>query len=175
MFSFRALSKEQKQNLLTGAIMLLFGTWMFVQTFLFTGTGRGGDPGPGLVPRVISILVISLSTLLLLTTVLGAIKQSVDRVSKPAETEIKPTPSNVDNKSIFLTFVLFVFYMFVIGPLGYVLSSIIYLFFQMVVLTAKPTRKQLILFAAIAAAVPPLVNHIFVNIFSLMLPRGTLW
>ena len=170
MLLFSSLSKEHKQNLLTGGILLIFGIWMFVQTFLFTNVGRGGDPGPGLLPRIVSILVILLSVLLLLTTVFGVLK-----AGKSDKTEGETQKIAIDKKSIVLTFALFVFYMFTVGQLGYVLSSIIYLFFQITILTDKPSRKQLVIFAAIAAVVPLLVNHVFVNIFNLMLPRGILW
>ena len=170
MLLFSSLSKEHKQNLLTGGILLIFGIWMFVQTFLFGNVGRGGDPGPGLVPRIVSVLVILLSALLLLTTVVGVL-----RASRSDKTEDETKKIAADSKSIVLTFALFVFYMFTVGPLGYVLSSIIYLFFQILVLTDKPSRRQCIIFAAIAVVVPLLVNHVFVNIFNLMLPRGIFW
>ena len=172
MFSFRSLSKEQRQDILTGIILLIFGIWMLMQTNLFTIAGRMGDPGPSLIPRIISTLVISLSIILLLNTVIAVIRAGR---SAAAQAEADAQKSTVDNKAILLTFCLFIYYFFALRPLGYITCSIIYLFLQMLVLADKPSKKQLALFAFLSAVVPVLINNLFVNFFYLFLPRGTIW
>ena len=170
MFSFRSLNREQKEDVLTGVIMLLFGIGMLVQTFFFTSTGKMGDPGPALLPRIIGILIISLSALLLFNTARAILKTGKSAVAEPEARQ-----SNVDKRAIILTFALFLYYFFALHPLGYILCSIIYVFLQMLVLSGKPSIKQLILFAGLSVGVPVLVYYIFVNLFYLFLPRGIFW
>jgi len=141
-----------------------------VQTYLFTSTGRMGDPGPALLPRIISTLVISLSIILLFNTIVAII-----RAGRSAAAEVEAQKSAVDKRAILLTFGLFVYYFFALHPLGYILCSIIYVFLQMLVLSGKPSIKQLILFAGLSVGVPVLVYYIFVNLFYLFLPRGIFW
>jgi hypothetical protein len=104
------------------------------------------------------------------------------RADKSAGTETEAKPLTVDkenaikkNITILITFGLFVFYMFALAPLGFILSSIIYVFLQMLVLSVKPSIKQVVVFALISIAAPILSHYLFVNFFTLMLPRGTLW
>jgi len=165
-------TKAQKENLLAGAILFLYGLWMLVQSFSFTGTGRAGEPGPVLLPRIISIMIICLSILLLLVTSLGIKK--ADKFAA-AETKIGFSFFDKKNASVIITFALFVFYMFALWPLGFIMSSIIYSFLQMLVLSVRPSKKQLVVFALVSSSVPILAYLLFVNVFTLMLPRGAIW
>jgi putative tricarboxylic transport membrane protein len=97
----------------------------------------------------------------------------IKKTGPTAAAEAKKT--DVDNRAILLTFVLFVYYFFALHPLGYILCSIIYLILQMLVLAGKPSVKQWILFAALSISVPILVYNLFVHFFYLMLPRGIFW
>lgn len=169
-------SKTQKENLMTGVILFLYGLWMLVESFSFTGVGRAGEPGPVLLPRIISTLLMFLSFFLVVTTLIGVKKASgvADKPVPPQE-KIKLSIFNKKNLNIVITFGLFIFYMIALVPLGFVLSSIIYVFLQMVVLSVNPSKKQLVIFALISISVPIMSYLLFVNVFTLMLPRGTIW
>jgi len=167
-------TKTQKENLWTGAVLFLYGLWMLVHSFSFTGVGRAGEPGPVLLPRIISTLLILLSILLLLTTVAG-LKKADKSIAIATEEKIKSSFLDKKNINILITFGLFVFYMLALAPLGFVLSSIIYVFLQMLVLSVAPSKKQLLIFAIVSISVPILSYLLFVNAFSLMLPRGDIW
>ncbi len=62
-------------------------------------------------------------------------------------------------------------YMFIFEPVGFVFSSAIYLFVQMMILSNKNNRKP-ILFAAIAIILPIAVDALFVYAIQMPLPRG---
>ena len=65
-------------------------------------------------------------------------------------------------------------YAVLLKPIGFLISSILYLFLQINVMTDKPTAKQRIFFAVLSIIVSVLINYIFVNWFSMALPDGIL-
>ena len=90
-------------------------------------------------------------------------------LEKQEEMELK------DNyKKVILSFIYLIVYAAMLKPLGFVISSICYLFFQINIMTEKPDKKQEIVFIVLAVCVPVIVNLIFVNVFSMALPQGIL-
>jgi hypothetical protein len=161
------LGKEQKLNITSGIILLLYGIYIFAGSFTFTGVGRSGEPGPGIVPRITGIFIIGLSGLLLLSTVISAA-----RSGPAAGTADGSVPA--DKKSIALTFALFALYMVALKPLGFVISSVAYVFLQMIALAVKPSKKDLVIFAIVSVVSIAGTSLIFVYGFDLMLPQGFL-
>ena len=61
--------------------------------------------------------------------------------------------------------------------LGFMLSSILYMFAQMLLFVPAVyrTKRNVILFAGLSVAVPIAVYYLFVNVFYLLLPAGKLF
>jgi putative tricarboxylic transport membrane protein len=127
---------------------------------------KKGDIGSAFVPDAIGGLVIFLSILLMVSAWLGKEKNAKE------DTEQQNAPYHY--KSVWLTMALTVGYMIALVPIGFVVSSTIYLFLQMIIMAKKSGKKQLVLYALISLVMPFLVNYIFYEMFSLMLPAGIL-
>ena len=70
-----------------------------------------------------------------------------------------------------LTLCLLLIYVLTIGRLGFVLTSIIYLFFQIIILS--PNGKIRVPFAAVIAVIAPVIIYlVFVYLLNVPLPRG---
>lgn len=163
------MNRDQKVSIATGIVFFAYGAWMFAGGLSITAAGKSGDYGPGFMPRLVGLIVIFLSVMLVFTTWWGVRRN-------PGE---KQTPGEVQGgrynyRSIFLSIALLGLYMVTLEPAGFILSSIVYLFLQMLIIANKPTRKQLLLFVVISLIVPIVVDYIFVTVFSLLLPDGIL-
>ena len=71
------------------------------------------------------------------------------------------------------TILLMLVYMIAFQPVGFVISSAVYLFVQMLLLSNEQNRK-LPLFGAIAVLLPLAVDALFVFAIQMPLPKG-LW
>jgi uncharacterized BrkB/YihY/UPF0761 family membrane protein len=142
-----------------------YGTWMLVGGGR-AAAGKSGDWGSGFMPRFIGGFIIFLSALLFFTTFPDSRKEWP---RKNPENFITP-----DYKSIVTTIMLLGAYMIALKPIGFIISSTVYVFLQMVVMANKPSKKQLMLYAIISILMPFVVDYIFVTVFSLMLPFGIL-
>lgn len=69
------------------------------------------------------------------------------------------------------TIILMLLYMIAFQPVGFVVSSIVYLFLQMLLLSDKTNRK-ILLFAVIAIILPVAVDALFVYVIKMPLPVG---
>ena len=80
---------------------------------------------------------------------------------------------SVGGRCVFETFVAIFIYVTIIDPLGFLLSTVVYLIAQMIILyPEKLTEKKLILFVVISIVASAAIYYIFRNVFYLMLPAG---
>jgi len=144
------------------------------------GLGRGG----AFMPKVISTAWLIISGLLLLFHLLGLRnKMKAPVTEKDSETLAEAEKVSVPKsgrfsgtRGFFLTLILLTLYVAFLKPVGFVIMSAFYLFFQMLLFVPDVyrTKKNCALFALIAVVMPVVVNLLFVNVFSLILPRGIL-
>ena len=69
------------------------------------------------------------------------------------------------------TIILMVLYMLAFQPIGFVVSSAVYLFVQMLIFSNRDNRK-IILFALVAVLLPLAVDALFVYVIHMPLPVG---
>lgn len=69
------------------------------------------------------------------------------------------------------TVVLMFAYMLALEPVGFILSSMIYLFLQILLMSNKDNRKP-VLFALIAVVLPVAVSALFYYVIKMPLPKG---
>lgn len=147
------------RNLTCSIIMLAFGIGMFV---LALGIPHKipTDVGSGYVPKFVAICIIVTAAAQLILTL------------------VKKSPSDNKKEKVFddklgglLTIVLMMGYMLIFQPVGFICSSAIYLFAQIMLLSDNTNRKP-ILFAAIALLLPIAVDALFVFVIKMPLPKG---
>ena len=142
-------------------IMLAFGAAMVVLARDIPHK-IASDVGSAYVPTFIGICIIVVAGAKLILTLLN---------KKPAAKEkIKFTQDALGG---FGTIGLMVVYMLIFEPVGFIISSALYLFVQMILLSDKTNRNP-ILFAIIAVALPVAVDALFVYAIHMPLPVGIL-
>lgn len=147
------------RDLLCSAIMLVFGIVMFVVA-LDIPHKIPSDVGSGYVPEFLSICIIVV-----------AIVQAVLTLRNKAPAVKVKDGTFEDVKGGIGTIVLMFGYMAIFEPVGFVFSSILYLFLQILWLSDDTNRKP-VLFAVIAVVLPVAVSALFAYVIKMPLPKG---
>ena len=117
-----------------------------------------------IIPTLLGILLIALAVVLII--------QGVMHLRKDEHEEVKKM-SKVDMFSILLTFAAMILYIIILPQLGFMLSTMIYLFGQITILAPKDKRNYLLF--AIVAVVFTIIAFVAFRIgLTQMLPRGPL-
>ena len=130
-------------------------------------SGNTLEVGSGYVPRVIAYTIMFVSLLLFVLTLLRGRKTST-RGSAGKNKDGK------DFKGGVYTIGLLIVYAVLFQPLGFLLSSAIYLFLQILVLSNKENRKYP-LFAGLSVIIPVFLYALFLFGFQMPLPYGILF
>jgi len=153
-----SFSKNYASNTVN-IVMLMAGVAMFVSAMrIDVGTGPVGA-GSEIVPRIMTLAWVILAAAILIT---GLFKEGEGQTG----TNLKVT---------FITLGLLFLYAYGLRPVGFLITSILYCFFQMLVFAPadRRSKRHILIYALIAVAAPAIMNFIFTNVFSIVLPRGT--
>lgn len=140
-------------------IMFIFGMVMFIVA-LGIPHKIESDVGSGFVPKFVSICIMVVAVVQFILTLLDK-KNNV----KPKENLFE------DMKGGIGTIVLMVLYMAIFESVGFIFSSILYLFLQILWLSDDTNRKP-VLFAIVSVALPVAVSALFAFVIKMPLPRG---
>lgn len=123
-------------------------------------------------PRLDAGILAILGIILVITGLIGA-RSYVPGPEPDPETKALNRDATI---SMVETLGLTAIYIFCLKPVGFVISTFVYLVLQMIVLTPKEKRKPklIILFVAISAICAVGIYLVFVKLFYLMLPAGLL-
>ena len=152
----------KQRNLTTSVIFLIFGAFMLVQS-LAVKHKIASDVGSGYVPAFISICLIVVAGAKLILTL------TEKRQARAAKNKGVAT----DWKGGVGTILMMALYMFCFEPVGFILSSAVYLFAQITWFSNSENRKP-ILFAVIAIVLPVVIDALFVYAIKMPLPKGIL-
>lgn len=155
------MGTKRVSEILVNMVLLIAGVglWVSAQGIkVGAAMGQGGD----FMPKLCSTIWVLLSALLLASSFLDKRKEE--------------TKSEGSVKGFLATLVLLFFYILLLKPVGFVITSMVYMFVQMLLFVPKDQmeKKRIILFAVISVILPILVNLLFVHVFSLILPAGIL-
>lgn len=122
--------------------------------------------GPDFMPMVIGAIIIILSVILLVQSIKG-LKENIAKAEADG-------PDNSDYKRVLSSLVLSVVYVFVLQPVGFILSTLVYLFGQIFILAPDEnrTKKDIILYLVIDVIFVMVVFFLFRYGFKIVLPAG---
>ena len=122
--------------------------------------------GPDFMPTVVGIATLILSTALLVIS----LKNLKTRV---AEVDANP-PADVDYKRMLLSLILILVYVFALKPVGFILTTLVYLPIQMYALADAEHRgkKDIIMLLVIDVVFTIAVFFLFRYGFKIVLPQG---
>lgn len=155
------MSTKKISEVVLSMILLIAGIalWFASQKIeVGAAMGQGGD----FMPKLCSAVWVLISALLLISNI--TMKDESEKAG------------GINLKGFFATLILLFIYVFMLKPVGFVISSIVYMLIQMLLFVPAVyrTKKNYILFVILSVIVPVAVNALFVNVFSLILPTGIL-
>ena len=144
--------------------MLLSGAMMMMAKMLPKSTVM--DIGPDFMPMCIGIVTFALAAGL----VFLSIKNRDMRIADAEKSE----KEDLDYKRVLTSFILILIYVFILQPVGFIVSTLLYLPFQMLVLAPSDKRgkKDLIQLLIIDVLFTFIVFFLFRYGFKIILPTG---
>jgi len=155
------IMSEKRRDIIGSIVFLVFGIFLFAVSFTVR-TIIENDVGPAFMPKVVAaaIMIVSISKLVI------ALKNNNDDY-----TAIKK--SSDDKMGSLLTILNLGAYVILFEPLGFIVSSILFLVLQMIILSDKVNLKP-IKFIIVSISSTIAIYLLFVYTFNLMLPEGLL-
>lgn len=179
----------QNKELLVGVIFLVVGIAYFALAFtipIYDAYGGSSVVDSAFVPKVIGVLLIVLSVLQLVfasrasknippaePTAKSAEAAEEDGEFKVEDWDDDAANRNADTKALIAIFAILIVYMALMSTLGFMISSALFLFATMMLLTPKQKRKlPVIIILSVVVAVG--VYYLFVYGLDMVLPAGIL-
>ncbi|MFA6845098.1 MAG: tripartite tricarboxylate transporter TctB family protein [Sphaerochaetaceae bacterium] len=153
--------KSWNGDVIFSFILLILGVVLVIGSFNIN-QGVEMVNGGELMPRIIAFLWVCLSVITFIIALAKSAKES------------KEYHCSGDQKGFLLTLGLLLLYLLLITIFGFRLSSIVYLFLQILIFTPKAKRNYYIIIL-ISVVLPLLVYWIFNSLFELILPKGILF
>ena len=156
------------KDVICGAVIMICAVILFIATFSIKSL-LGMNPGPEFMPRVASILLFLVATGIFVEGLQNARHHVAEEVS-----EEEAAYRKAGNRKVILSAILIGFYVFSLETLGFVISTLIYEFCQMIILTPLGKKKNYVLFAIITVVSTVFFYIVFTRFLYLMLPVGLL-
>jgi hypothetical protein len=165
----RKFSFERYKDLISGAALILLGIYIALESGNIKGHAQSNIVNAQLIPRIIGITLIVISGI---TFIKALVKLLLYRKTE----RNTPAKQRDDRITLGCTAALLILYALMFRPLGFIVSSMIYLFLQVLVLTPgeKRTRRVLPIAAAVSVIVTVLVYIGFRYGLEILLPVGIL-
>lgn len=132
----------------------------------------------GIDAATLPILLAGFLTLLGVMQVFGALASKVPADAAAAEpqrsSEAAAPPKVVEPKTVLLTLGLILGYMALLGPVGFPLMTVVYLYLQFLVLTPVRQKANHLAYLLIAVTCSAVIFLLFREAFDLLLPAGLL-
>lgn len=161
----------KNRDIQSGILLLLVSGVMFVATLSFKKMTTT-QIGPAFMPQVISIL-IALVSLAVIYEGYKKVKAGKEVDSSIKNDDAEGTDKGVSYKPVIVSFILMAFYVVIMPVIGFLITTAVFMFIQMMVLSSKLERRWL-LFAVVSVVSSVIIYYVFRNVFYIMLPSGLL-
>jgi putative tricarboxylic transport membrane protein len=167
-------SMAKFRELFSGVAFFAFSIFLYALSYQIKMTKA--DPiGPQFFPRLVALLIALLSILSIVRGI-SQIRERNMKSKRVANSDDKTKASYKPNYSFLFSILLLIAYMLFIQKIGFILLSIVYLFFQIYLISPKEElkRRNLIIYGIISVCVPIALYFVFYNAFNIFLPPGIL-
>lgn len=172
--------RDKLKNIITSIAFIILGAFFYMES---TGIRviMKKDLGSGFFPKVIGVCMIGVAVLELALTLLdkknedksGSVEAMEAQAEKAEAAEETAAEADTDPKGLVLTVVAMCLYAALFEPLGFIISTVLYLFAQITLLSTERNRN-LPLFVGIAVVATLVVYGVFVYLIGMPLPTGPL-
>ncbi len=152
---------SKQKDIIISIVFLLFGIGLYVASLSVTSLIQN-DVGPAFMPKIVAAAIIILAA----TKLIFALKNN-------SKSYVTKKEVDEDKKGGMLTIAALLLYVTLFDVLGFIVSTVLYLFAQFMILSNKNNRK-ISLFGILAVIVPLIIYFTFVYGFDLILPSGVL-
>lgn len=156
------------RDVICGVVIMIVAVILFISTFSIKSL-LGMNPGPDFMPKVASVLLFIVAGGIVVEA-LGKVKEYVPEEISEQEAAYR----KAGNRKVILSAILIGFYVFSLETLGFLISTMIYEFCQMIVLTPVDKKKNYVLFGIITVVSSVFFYFAFTKFLYLMLPEGLL-
>lgn len=165
--------KNYKQNLISGTVLFVFAAVYFIMAFdISTFRGLGSTPLTAqFMPKFWGTCLLILSGLVVIR---GLRQYRAWKKSPEAQKEQKKDGSSwwYNNYAVVLTFVVLALYVALLEPLGFIVSTMLYVFFGILVITPPYKKRSYLLAGIIVVVTAVLLDYVFVVLLNVLLPKG---
>ncbi len=157
------------RDIVTGVLSILIALGLYVLTFSVKDFAAVRI-GPEFVPRIVSILLGILGIILLVQGIRPAADHSGTHAADESNTG---AVSGGRKYEVLKSFLLLCFYIALLDAVGFIIMTVLYLFFQMVLLSPADNRRYAA-FGVISIVTSVTAYYLFVGFFNVMIPSGIL-
>lgn len=152
---------EKQRDLIGSIVFLIFGIFLFAISFTVKSIIEN-DVGPAFMPKVVAVAIVIVSA----SKLVIALKNHSPKYTEKRQSED-------DKMGSLMTILNLAAYVILFEPLGFIISSIVFLTLQMTILADK-THFKPVKFGIISISATLAIYFLFVYAFNLMLPEGLL-
>lgn len=165
------MNRAKKKDVQSAIVIIVFAVLFYAFSLKIQPT-TSDVLGSRFFPQAIAIILVILGLILIVTSISSGKRILTEEEEKKIE--------KIDriNQPLVLTTVLLFAYYFLCISIGFLLTSILYLFGASRVLMSeeeKKDKKTQIIVAIVSVVVPIFLNTVFYNVFHIKLPAGSLF
>lgn len=160
------------KDIFASAFLIVFSIVMFIASnsiMKLTVSKVGAD----FVPKLVAIGMLILSVFYLINSIKQQIRSKSESTSETSQENETEEKKKIDPLSVLATVGLLLLYIALLPHIGFLITTTVYLFFQMYLLAAK-TERKIPLFSVVSIITSIFIYFIFKYVFYLMLPAGIL-
>ena len=148
---------EKNKNIIISILFIILGGFVYMESLGIKHMMRN-DVGSAFFPKIVAVITIVIAGVRLAFSL------------KEGKSESKSNTKS-DLTGGWITILLLSVYVLIFAPVGFIISTTVYLFLQMFVLCPKDKRKIPFL-GIISVATPLFIYTLFVYVINMPLPKG---
>lgn len=164
-------------NIFEALLFIAIAAILFLGSLGITSRSASGEIGSAFFPRFVAAILLICSIFPLIKGIKKYRQGVIDDHGTKYAPEDKDSLTGINKATELypkqLTIVLIILYAITMEPLGFIISTALYLFLQMVVLS-KPHERNYVMFVILSIVVPVIMYYVFAKGFQTFLPAGLL-
>ncbi len=149
---------QNKKDILVAVLFIALGAFIYIQSMGIEPL-MNNDVGSGFFPKVVAIVIIAIAAAQLILTL------------KDKDQNVAGKTTDKDMAGGWITVVLIGLYVLVYQSVGFLISTAVYLFLQILVLCPEE-KRNIPLFGFISIITPVFIYTMFVYLINMPLPKG---
>jgi len=165
------MKENRLVDIYSSVFLIALSVTLFIATLNFKQM-TASKIGSAFMPQLVAIGLFVFSLILLIQSLIKWKQEKQNGEEEVPEEKIKREPKEL-NFIVIISLLLMIVYIAVMSTIGFLISTVVYLFVQSWLITPSDERSYTKLII-ISVIVPTIIYIVFRNFFHLMLPAGIL-